>query len=55
MEKTSRIAYPDKKNTFKISRAIIRVTAEVFSPTEILLPSTVKRLVGEKGRFLKRE
>ena len=43
------------QKTFKKSRAIVRKTPEMLSATEILLVSTVKRLVVEQGRLLKRE
>ena len=33
------------QETFKISRVIVQVTPEVFSTTEILSASTIKRLV----------
>ena len=41
--------------TFKILRAVARVTPQVLNTTEILSTSTVKKLVVEQGRFLKRE
>ena len=42
---------------FEISRAIVQVTPEMLGATEIeiLSTSTVKRLVIEQGRYLKRE
>ena len=40
---------------FKISRAVVRDTKKMLSATEILSASTVKRLVVDQGRFLKRE
>ena len=43
------------QNIFKISRAIVQETKKMLSATEILSASVVKRLVGEQGRFLKRE
>ena len=43
------------QKAFKVSRAIVRVTPEVNSATEILSASTVKRLVAKQDRFLKRE
>ena len=46
--------YPVKRH-FKISKAMVRVTPEVLSATEILSASTVKRLAIEQGRFLKRQ
>ena len=39
----------------KISRAIIRITPEESSATEILSALTVQRLVVERGRFQTRE
>ena len=43
------------QKTFKISRAIVRETSKMLTAREILSASTVKRLVVEQGRFLKRE
>ena len=43
------------KRHLKNPRAIVRKTPEMLSATEILLVSTVKRLVVEQGRLLKRE
>ena len=42
---------------FEISRAIVQVTPEMLGATEIeiLSTATVKRLVIEQGRYLKRE
>ena len=40
---------------FKISRAVVRDTKKMLRATEILSASTVKRLVVDQGRFLKRE
>ena len=54
MKKASSMLYPAKRQ-FKISRAIVRVTTEMLSATGILSASTVKRLVVEQGRLLKRE
>ena len=41
--------------TYKISRSIVRETPEMLKGTKILSASTIKRLVVEKGRILKRK
>ena len=48
------ILYPVER-TFKISRAIVRETPRMLKATEILSSPTVKIIVAEQGRFLKRE
>ena len=54
MKKTNSMLYPVKRH-FKISKAMVRVTPEALSATEVLSASTVKRLAIEQGRFLKRQ
>ena len=55
MKKTSSMLYPVKRYLNKISRAIVQEIPKMLSATEILSASTVKRLVVEQGRFLRRE
>ena len=50
MRKISIMLYP-----VKISRAINQETPEIMSAAEILSALTIKRLVVEQGRFLKRK
>ena len=55
VKKTGSMLHPVE--IFEISRAIAQVTPEMLGATEIeiLSTSTVKRLVVEQGRYLKRE
>ena len=52
VKNTNSILYFVKRH-LKKSRAIVRVTPEVLSTTEILSASNVKKLAVEQGRFLK--
>ena len=46
--------YPVKRH-LKIPRAIVRETPKILSATNLLSALSLKRLVVQEGRFLKRE